>query len=82
MTSWELVSSQGNIYLNTPLQWLQRCQMLAFAASPSNQNTDSPAKYSDAHRVSRKSVTALAHANTFCAARSALLIYSAEKADI
>lgn len=40
MTSWELVSSQGNIDLNTALQWLWRCQMLASnVSSSSNQNT-------------------------------------------
>lgn len=40
MTSWEIVSSQGNVDLNTALQWLWRCQMLAFVATSSNQNTN------------------------------------------
>lgn len=79
MTSWDLVSSQSNIYLNMPLHWLWRCQMLAFVASPSNQNTDFSAKYPAVARVQCGSVTALTHVNAFCAACWALLIYSAEK---
>lgn len=53
--------------------------MLAFVASPRNQNTDFSARYPAVHEVQCKCVKALTHVNAFCAACWALLIDSAEK---